>query len=392
MARDALHRTLRVWVAAAGAALALTIPAGAQSTTRRATNLALLMAYPSFYHLQPILLVGTLARRQDGEVRLSDGTRSIRVIAQGAAPDGVDEVRGQFWDLGRMKADDPRLSGYDLRTLFHIDPAGAWPRPGDVTAIVASAVTQASPTPGPPAAPIRAVVLDTARFLDQSVTIVGQYQGRNLMGDLPDAPGVSRYDFVLRSADAAIWVTNLRPKGKDARGKDFELGLDARIETGRWLQISGTVKQGRGLLWIDGQAGSLTLVQAPSAPTEGEHEPAVRVPAAPAPEVVFSAPTADETDVGLATHVRMQFSRDLDAKTLKSHIRVAYVATPGDTSPAGPVEFAAEYLPANRVVELKFVKPLERFHTVRVELLDGLLGTDQQPAKPWSLTFSVGGS
>ena len=48
--------------------------------------------------------------------------------------------------------------------------------------------------------------------------MVGQFGGRNLLGDLPDSPGQSRWDFVLRSADAAIWVTNLRP-----RGKDFEL-------------------------------------------------------------------------------------------------------------------------------------------------------------------------
>ena len=32
--------------------------------------------------------------------------------------------------------------------------------------------------------------------------------------------GKSRYDFVLRSTDAAIWVTNMRPRLKDASGKD----------------------------------------------------------------------------------------------------------------------------------------------------------------------------
>ena len=44
--------------------------------------------------------------------------------------------------------------------------------------------------------------------LEQRVTITGQYSGRNLTGDLPDAPARSRYDFVLRSADAAIWVSD----------------------------------------------------------------------------------------------------------------------------------------------------------------------------------------
>jgi len=46
---------------------------------------------------------------------VSDNSGSLRLIPQGNAPDGLDEVRGQFWDIGRMKPDDPRLAGYDLR-------------------------------------------------------------------------------------------------------------------------------------------------------------------------------------------------------------------------------------------------------------------------------------
>ena len=60
---------------------------------------------------------------------------------------------------------------------------------------------------------VRAIVLFPSRYLDQKVTVTGQFGARNLVGDLPDAPGKSRYDFVLRSADAAVWVTNLRPRG-----------------------------------------------------------------------------------------------------------------------------------------------------------------------------------
>src|SRR3982074_1845251 len=97
----------------------------------------------------------------------------------------------------------------------------------------------------------------SSRFLDQKVAITGQFSGRNLLGEMPDAPGKSRYDFVLRSSDAAIWVTNMRPKLKDAKGKDVELGLDARIDTGRWLTLRGTVQQARGLLLLDAEAGSL---------------------------------------------------------------------------------------------------------------------------------------
>jgi hypothetical protein len=336
------------------------------------------------------VIVGTVALK-DNELRVSGDTASIHLIVKGAssAPDGLDEIRGEFWDVGRMKPDDPRLSGYDLRAVFHMDPDAAWPRPGDVTAIIATSVTPAAPPQTPT---IRTLVLEPSHYLDQKVTISGQFGGRNLLGDLPDAPARSRYDFVLRSGDAAIWVINMRPKGKD-QGKDFELSVDARIDTGRWLRVTGTLQQGRGLLWIDAEAGSLAMVKPPTE-TAVEDEP-IRVPAGPPPEVVFSAPTQDETDVSMGATVRIQFSRDLDPATIKDHVHVSYLAAQSVErgEPTTPqAEFTTQYLPANRVLELKFGKPLERFRTVKVDLLDGILGTDQQPLKPWTLTFEVGGS
>jgi hypothetical protein len=57
-----------------------------------------------------------------------------------------------------------------------------------------------------------------------------------------------------------------------------------------------------------------------------------------------------------------------------------------------PVEFTVQYAGANRVLEIKFAKPLERFRTLKVDLLEGILGTDGQPLKPWTLTFMLGGS
>jgi len=42
------------------------------------------------------------------------------------------------------------------------------------------------------------------------------------------------------------------------------------------------------------------------------------------------------------------------------------------------------------VLELKFAKPLERFQTVKVDLLDGIKAIDGTPLKPWTLTFVTG--
>ena len=363
--------------------------AGAQPVARKATNLAALLAHPGFYHGRPIVVVGKVALDGD-RLTISDDSTTIHLIFKGHAADGVDEVRGEFWDIGRMKADEPRLSAYDLRTTFKIDPDAPWPRPGEVTAIIATAV---SPAATPQAATIRAIVLNPSRYLDRKVAITGQYSGRNLLGEMPDAPAKSRYDFVLRAADAAIWVANMRPKLKDASNRDIELGLDARIDTGRWLTVRGTVQQIRGLLVVDAEAGSLSLAKPPT-DTVAEEDP-IRVPAGPPPEVIFSAPTQEETDVALGTTVRIQFSRDLNPATLKGRIGVGYLES--QTVERGepvtpPAEFTFQYAGANRVLELRFAKPLERFRTLKVNLLEGILGTDAQPLTPWTLTFSLGGS
>jgi hypothetical protein len=354
-------------------------PAWAQpGNTRRATNIPALLAYPAYYHTRPVVVVGELTLLDSGEMRLGTDSGSIRVAYQGNAPEGAVEVRGEFWDLGRFNADDPRLQTLDLRRTFGIDPEGAWPRAGQVTALMANAITATTP---PANVTVRSLVLFPERYVDQKVTVVGQFGGRNLLGDLPDAPGQSVYDFVVRAADAAIWVTSLRP-----RGKDFELSLDTRIDTGRWVELSGTLKQGRGLQWLVADQGSLKLTQAPQ---ETREAPVVRVPAAPPPEVLFSAPTAGETDVAPGATVRIQFSRDMDPASFRGRIRATY----GGQAPAStaPLEFTTQYMPGNRVLEIKFANPLERFQTVNVELQEGVAGSDKQPLVPWTLTFEIGG-
>src|SRR4029453_5741074 len=128
---------------------------------------------------------------------------------------------------------DPRVASYDGAK----DPE-RWPQPGEdlILSVTGVSGAQLATTPS-----VRGLALQPWRFDGQTVTVVGEFRGRNLFGDLPNSPGKSRYDFVLRSADAAIWVTDLRP-----RGRGFELSVDARVDTGRWLQVTGTVFQERG--------------------------------------------------------------------------------------------------------------------------------------------------
>src|SRR5262245_48955620 len=112
---------MRIRLVALLAALAAAT-VSAQPSTRRATNLAALRAFPAFYHLRPVVVMGKVSLANNGEMRVADEAGSLRVVFKGSPPDGVSEVRGEFWDLGRMHADDPRLAGMDVQRTFHLDP------------------------------------------------------------------------------------------------------------------------------------------------------------------------------------------------------------------------------------------------------------------------------
>src|SRR5262249_46380358 len=122
-------------------------------------------------------------------------------------------------------------------------------------------------------------------------------------------------------------------------------------------------------------------------------EPAVVIPPQPV-DVIFSTPTEGETDVPVDTTVRIQFSRSIDAASLNGRIRLGYFTAeapqPGQAQPP-PIEVHTSYDPATRALHLKFSRPLERYRTLRLELLDGIKAFDGAPVRPWRLTFSVGG-
>jgi hypothetical protein len=102
-------------------------------------------------------------------------------------------------------------------------------------------------------------------------------------------------------------------------------------------------------------------------------------------EVVFSAPTPEETDVPVSTTVRIQFSRGIQVPTLADRLRVSYVGVSGRAP-----QFKTDYDPATRALQVAFAAPLEPYRTVTVELLDGALAFDGAPVKPWTVTFTTG--
>ena len=340
-----------------------------QSAIRRLTTVDALSEFPGYFHLQNVLVRGEFVERGT-EFVLRANNRDLRLMNPDQVTKGPVEVRGQFFDVGKLERGDPRLGSYAERFK-----AEEWPRPGNELALRITGVTAATPAVTPS---VRALTLEPWKFNGQTVTVLGNFRAGNLFGDLPEAPGKSRYDFVLSAAEGAIWVTNMRP-----RGRDFDLDVQRRLDSGRWLEVTGAVTVHRGLALLS--ATQMALGTAPAV-VETVAEAAPPPPVLPV-EVVFSAPTADETDVSRTTRVRVQFSRLVREPTLLNQVRVTYV---GDGA-AAPQVSKMTYDAATRSIAIAFAAPFEAYRTVKVELLDGIRGFDDGPFKPWSVTFSVGG-
>lgn len=374
-----------VLVAGAGVVSARAQSRGAPSTQRKATTVESLVSYPAFFHAQPVRVRGTIGERGDARV-LTSRDRDVLLVGREAAglsaTSHTVEVIGIFLDVGRLEQADPRLADFDATRLSQSRLDKAWPSIGELLVIVPSRVDDAATFPAPS---VRALALDPVRYLDQVVTIRGRFRGRNLFGDQPNAPGQSRDEWIVQAADASVWVSGRKPKGQG-----FELSPESRMDTNVWLEVAGTVREDRGLVYLVATAVST----APPPDETAMAEPVVRVPTrGPAPEIVFSTPTDGETDVPVGTRVRVQFSRDLSKESLAGHLRVWYVTPtlgPNDL-PAPPLQFAIAYLDGSRVIELRFAEPLERFRTVRVEFAEGILATDGAPLAPTTLTFTLGG-
>jgi hypothetical protein len=122
----------------------------------------------------------------------------------------------------------------------------------------------------------------------------------------------------------------------------------------------------------------------------------VEVPAPPLPlEVYFSTPLEGEADVRLDSVIRVQFSSDVDPRSLDGRVHASYSQSDsierGEPQPP-PIELKVTYNASNRSIEITPARPLERFRQVRVELSKGIIGTDGSVLRPWTLSFSTGGS
>jgi hypothetical protein len=354
------------------------------SSGRKATTLDALAAYAGYYHMQAVRVRAKLVTDQVGTALLSGQTRLLALgdaaVAQG---EGDVEVTGLFIDVGRLTADDQRVATYGLRELSQKVLQREWPSQGELPVLIVNEVVKAEPIAAPS---VRGLALDPLRFDGQSVTVSGRFRGRNLFGDQPAAPGRSKFDFVLQLADSSLWVVGRRPKGAG-----FDLNVEARVDTGRWLEVQGDVHISKGLVWIEAISIKTTAPATEQAPVETT---AVVAAPQPPPQVIFSTPTAGEADVAADVRVRLQFSRDMTGTSFKGNVVAAYdaaEATERGIAPGPTPPFVANYDQGRRVLELRFSAPFDRFRTVIIRLSPGITAFDNQPLAPYELRFTIGG-
>lgn len=355
--------------------LLVAAPAAAQAPDRIATTADALVANPLFFNGKRVVLRHPV--KETGRLSELEGTaKPVFVFWKDQSRGSDGEIRAEFYDLGRMVEGDQRFSSYDFTPVLEAASHGRWPARDQVFVLLNAAFINNPPSTAPT---IRSIALMPEQFDNRSVTLTGRFRGRNLYGDLPQAVAKGKWDFVLQSADGAIWVTGIRPKGKD-----FDLDPSARVDTGHWLEVKGTVQRDGTAVWLAADS-----IRSTTAPTDGPIEVAAPpMPAEPPPAVIFSAPLADDTDFPTGGKVRIQFSRDMNEKSFQGHVRAGYSGAAPPS--AAPPSFTFAYNDGNRSLEIRFKTPLAQFQTVVIQLDEGITAIDGQPLKPWTLKFTTG--
>jgi hypothetical protein len=180
-----------------------------------------------------------------------------------------------------------------------------------------------------PTVPLEELVTKGQRYDGKMVTVVGQFRGENLFGDLPSASRRRSADWVLKEDVYAVWVT-----GKKTKGPGWSLDPNLRRDSGKWLQVTGRVLVGEKAVTIE--AIDVVLSRAPSARPQAQAQAPPPPPPRPKkpPVVVFSLPLDGEREVPPDGIFEVQFSKDMDETSFKDRVAFRYAGRPqpGDNS------------------------------------------------------------
>ncbi len=220
---------------------------------------------------------------------------------------------------------------------------------------------------------LRDLVKDPANYVGKQIVVYGKFRGNNLYGDLSIKDKRTPRDFIIKLADAAIWVTGRRP-----RGDGFRLDPKKRRDTGKWLNVIGTAWQheGSGTYYL--RAEKIELADKPE---EKDLEPAKVVKPeeeklGPPPEVTFSLPLPGERDIPLDSEFHIQFSNPMKAETFNRNVDLLYADDDGIGNPFPELEVS--YDRDSRTLTVKPNKQLEASKEIELILYDAIEDEDGQ--------------
>ncbi|HXV64458.1 MAG TPA: Ig-like domain-containing protein [Vicinamibacteria bacterium] len=217
---------------------------------------------------------------------------------------------------------------------------------------------------------LRALIKDPGPYLGKRIVVLGKFRGSNLYGDLSIRDKRTPRDFVIKVADAAIWVTGRRP-----RGDGFELNPARRRDTGKWLRVIGQPWEYEETTYL--RAEKVEMAEDPDdpdlEPVRIDHTAEKEI--GPPPEVIFTLPLAGET-IPLDSEFRVQFSKDMNATSFHRNVDLLYADDDGIGNPFPELE--VHYDGNGRTLTVKPNKTLEPGKELRLILYDAIEDADGQ--------------
>ena len=379
-----------------------------------AVEVADLSRRPSFFHERAVLTRGRLGFSfgMDQRVMLLQDPESIDeiLIAQSymstndLAFMGAGEVEIEGWFFATRMVDEITLRSHPILRNYPYDPS--WGSAMDMRtegflAIVAVTPIRATEDlsskrerearaemeagdaikieAGSAAAlTLDALIADPEPWLSQRIEVIGKFRGNNLFGDLSIKDKKTPRDFVIKTADDAIWVTGMRPAGNG-----FRFDPTRRRDTGKWLRVYGRPWTADGVVYL--RAERLELADPPA---DESLEPVdirvaekeAREAEVVAPRVVFSLPLDGEREIPLDSEFRVQFSNRMAPASFHAAVDLLYGDEPYLDNPFPDLELT--YDDGSRtllVVPHAALDPERDLHLILYREIEDELG---QPLEP----------
>ena len=196
--------------------------------------------------------------------------------------------------------------------------------PGEAPSSTSGAVTfwdfvpvNIEPPSGPETVSLERLVSDPSAFEGRAIRIIGKFRGNNLFADLPSTSWKNVSDFVVKEDATAIWVTGMK-----AEGKGWRLDGQSPGDTQKWVEVVGHPTLRKGIVYF--RAAKLSVTTPPSGHAGVTELRRFAGAALVKPEVVFALPLQGDPVARKGLFV-LQFSKSLDAATLKDRVGLRYV-------------------------------------------------------------------